>query len=728
MAHQGNIFLREEAQYVRNLDILKTATGLAADYLNLMTGKPLEECLTFVRNQIAWDGSFPVESIVVKGLQRLPNQDRVKVSESLDTVLKHIQSSNAILSPNFVIYDSAETNKSCTSKYVEDKMTERGKVKRMALQAQQQQDHATFAYCNNSEYGIKILTNSLSGAQASPHNPLFNKTAHSSLTSTTRVIVSYSNASTEKFLKGNRHYHSKDIVIENILAITKLTDYEKLRSVINKYDIYIPTAEELLVLVKRSTKFYWTNTAQDTQIYTLLTKLTALQRAAFMYVGDFFHLTIYNDALVRNFLTKMITRPAYCEFADPDAILKTADEGIVTLTGILCADILAGSSVNDIKQSSLINYNIYVGTIHHVSEVIAEYSDLLIALFVTDNVPSTIYNFPDSIRRCVVGSDTDSTMFTTQSSVEWFFGRLAFGHEADKIANVLCYLNTQVIAHMLASCSRQMGAEDKYLYKLEMKNEYGFPIYIRANRAKHYATLLASREGNVYKIPKNDIKGVGLKDSKIPRNIMVRLEKEINNVMMDLLGEKTIDIYPLMQRVANLEHNINNSLNSGSMEYLSTVNISAQAAYKNPMSSKYMHYDLWLKVFQGKFGVIEQPPYRAIKISTTLHNSTAMTNWLQELDTRISRPLLVWMEENKKTKFEQLLLPLELFENGVPTDFVSIINKRKIIAELLGGFYILFEMLGMFFKGKNATILLFDDIPYRQEYGLPGDIIPKPTT
>lgn len=742
MSDKNSIFLKSKNQYNRNLNIKKTAIDLAAQYLHLQTNRPINECLSFIEQETSYNGSFPLTPINLKILKRQPNQDRAKAIITIDNAIDYITETNSVISPNFNIYDNTNINRSCTGKYVEDKMAKRKVVKRMGLDAQQKGDMATFAYCNNSEYGIKILANSLSGAHASPYNALWNKTAHSALTSCTRVVVSYSNASTERFLEGNRHYHNKDIVVEALLSITYFTNYEALISVINKYNLYIPTIEDVIKLINRCTKFYWINKEWDLEISDLVSKLNPYQRAAFVYTGDLYHVGKYNSDLVKTFLTTMITRPKIKQDIDADNIIKNAGRGIAELASILCSDILAGSTVSDIKDMSIEVYNKYANTIDHVLNTLNQYSDLLTGLFVTESVPSSIFTFPNSIRRSVVGSDTDSTMFTTQSWIEWYFGKLTFNHEADKLANTLCFLNTQIISHILAVTSRQIGVIDANLYKLEMKNEYGFPVYIRANRAKHYATLLASREGNVYKIPKNDIKGVGLKDSKIPRNIMSRLEKEINNIMMTIISGKTVDIHPLMSRIANTEWLIKESLDAGKIDYLSTANISPINSYKKPMASKYMHYDLWVNVFQKKFGIIEEPPYRVIKVSTTLVNTTETIKWINGLDPVLKDAMMNWIDTYKPTQvvsgidakgipkmvkkdisFSQLLLPLELFEGGIPTEFLSIINKRKIIAELMGGSYILLEMLGFYIKNNNYSIFLSDDLPHRKEYGYLGDSV-----
>lgn len=732
----NNIFLRSQKDYVRDLDIIGNATTMAAEYLHIQTGKSIEECINFVKGQIDSTGLFPLKPIDLKGIDRLPTGDRYKCVRSFNDVLDNVIKTNSIIAPNMVIYDSPAVSTSCTAQYLDKKMALRNVVKVDGMLAKQRGDMNTFSFCNNEEYGIKILNNSISGSRASPHNPLYNKTGHSSLTATCRVLVSYSNSSVERFISGNRHYWSKDVVIENILSIISNTDYTKLENVIRNYHIEIPTVNQVMWVIKRCTKFYWINEVADKEIYEFISRLTDLQRAIFVYNGDLFNLAKLNDQLVRTIITEYITvnTDVNLTIDDADIIIKKSNADIKSLMGILCSHILAGGVIHDLRTSNPDDYILCAKAALHIHSVGVKYMDLFQTLFITDSPPPSIFEFPTSIRRNVVGSDTDSTMFTVQDWVSWYFKDGEYSDKRSKVSNTLCYLNSQVTAHWLALASRQMGVEDKNLYKLEMKNEYAFEVYMRANRAKHYATLMSSREGNVFKTPMIDIKGVSLKDSKVPKFIIMGAEIEFRNIMTDIMNNKGVSAYKIMQKIANLEHFIYNSLTEGKIDYLSSVNISPRGAYKLPMSSNYMHYDLYEKVLQFKYGAIAAPPYRAIKISTLLDKPKKVEQWILSLDVTIQESFFNWLSqfsdidhetgqlEKPKKELNMLLLPYDIFANGLPPEFTCIIDKRSIIAELMHSLYIILEMLGFYLRNRCDTGLLMDDIPYRPEHGLPGGI------
>lgn len=712
-----NIFLRGPDDYNRDLDIVSNAIKASATYLHLQTGKDMESCIAFVTNITSTGGELSLIPKQVKVVRKNAVGDRERALIGIDTLLTKVITDKDILSGNMVVYTSSDIERSMTSEYIEGKMANRSVIKKTGLDAFQISNTTLYALCNNREYVLKVLNNSVSGAHASPHNPLYLKTAHSALCSNCRIGVSYSNASTERLISGNRHYYNKDMVIANILAIINNTDFIQLEHIIAEYKLHIPTVAETLSVILRSIKFYWRNANWVMGISEFIEKLLPIHRVAFVYTGDLFHLSKFNPGLIHGFISKAVTRPdsLFIEFDGiPEEVVDNADSDVVALAGILCADLLAGSTPSKLKDNNYEGYVVYANTICNVNKVIDEYSDLLVTLFVTENVPGSINEFPASIRRSVVGSDTDSTMFTVQEWIEWYFGKLIFSDEADKVAAFLCYLNTQIIAHMLAMASKQMGVSNTNLYKLKMKNEFYFKIYMRANRAKHYATIQAAREGNVYKIPHIEIKGVALKDSKVPRLIMERLENEIKNIMTRITENRGVNIYSVMQRIVNLEHCIVNSLKSGEITYLSTVNVTTVA-------TKLLHYDLWTSVYERKYGVIETPPYRGVKISTTLNKPRDMVKWLADMDPVTAEPMKIWLAKTKRTNLGMLLLPYELFAGGLPSEFSSLIDIRRIVTELMAGFYILLEMTGFYIKNKNSAILLFDEIIYRPEYGLPGD-------
>ena len=724
--HNRDLFIQAPDKYTRNLDIVKEAIETYAHFFHLKSKRPLEECRAFLKANIGKDKKYPLTPINLMGLRQNEVEDRVKAKIPFDKFLNMIKRNKFIVSPNVCVYYHPDDKESILARYIKKKRVLRGIVKKKGQIAEQLGNMEEFSACNYLEYNIKILSNSLSGAQSSKFNILWNESAHSTLSSIGRTFTSYSNASTERFLAGNRHYWSRDIVIENILTVTRNTDYKLLSNVIQKYQIRIPSVNEIMYQIGESTRYYWRNEKHTKEIKDLVETLSDIQKVAYLYTGDFYSLYTLNDSLIKFFLEDLITvkdwLPLYPD-VDIDLIVNKVNSGIGALSCVYCKSFLQGTTIGKLRETDYENYKVYTNTILHIELTLVKYSDLLTVFFRTNNLPSSIFVFPSSIRKVVVGSDTDSVMYTVQNQVIWKYGRVELTSKGSTFANTIAFLNNTVVDHALVVVSKQMGVSDEELYTLRMKNEFEFLVYMKANRAKHYATLLTIKEGMVFKNPRSEIKGVGLKDSKIPKFIMKSLDEELVRIMTELAETGEVYAFTVLQKIANFEHQVLESLNKGEITYLIGVNINAKDGYKNPERSNYVHYELWEKVFAKKFGFTPSPPYRAIKISTLVDKPAIFKQWLNRIEPSLKEPLEEWMKDCNRKYLKQLLLPSEIVSKQIPQDFLDILNVRATIANMSASYYILLEMLGFYFDNSKKSQLVSDNLPYRPEYGLPGNSI-----
>lgn len=710
-----NYFVRNTDWYERNLDIMKIAKECAVTNLMVHTGAPKKDCEEFVELKAA-----EAKPVIMHSTRRKENGDRIKIKIPFDEFLKEIIDDEAILSPNLVKYTNPKKKTSFLSAMIDSGLKDRKKIKGKMFVASMSGDDAGYMYNNNLQQAIKVFLNSISGAHGSPHNTLYNKTAHSALTSGCRVATSYSNSMAEWQLGGNRHYSSPDITYNNIISLATHANYSKWEMLVNDYGLHIPLASEVLESLQVSMKMYWDDTDGMKRISDLLGKLDGYQLCAVLYTSDLYHLRKYNESLVRELFSVIINRPSNKSITgeEADSIVKGADKDIVAVVGGFCGDFMAGKDVKAMRDESEDNYLTYAATIKHIDNTLEFYADLIDAIFVTTDVPPDMFNFPSSIRKVVMGSDTDSTMFTAQEWVKWYTGEFSMDFQADKIAAFSCYMLSMKVGHMLALTSRQMGIEDSKLYRLKMKNEFAFKVYGTANRAKHYVTMITNKEGNVYEEPEIEIKGVALKDSKMPKEIIKSVEREMTNAMLDVIDGKGINADPILQRMANLEHDMIASLKRGEITYLSNANVKSEFGYKNPMGSAYAHYDLWCNVWASKYGKCSPPQYRAVKVALDIEKAADCTIWIETLEPRMKEDYLRWCEKvgrvGSKNRWTMMLIPREMCERGIPSELVPIINIRKIVAELMQSYYIFLEIKGFYFRNKHNTRLISDELPYKE--------------
>lgn len=712
-----NPFMRETKDYIRRLDVIAEAIEESAYHLHIQTRKPIEECKEFVSKNIKEDGKFPIKPKQIQMTKRKSNGDRVKWNMDADKLLKGIGDTKSIFSPNMVVYDNPEKNLSFLSAFIDNKMETRNVMKKKEAIAKKEMKTDAAIYFGNQQVNAKTLNNSLSGAHSSEHNPCFLKTAHSTLTSSTRISTSYSNAHAERFLRGNRHYYSFEVAYQNIVSLCRLMDFKALENIMQKYNLQYPSTEFTFNLVRENCRTYWVDPIKIVRIEQLIYSLNPLERAAVCYTGDLWNFKNCNPDFMYHWVTKMISPPSII-VDKPEEYIKNADEDIRSLCGIICTEIVADKKIDDVKANNYDEYLLYASTIANIESIIQEYADIIKVLFVNDAMPSSIYSFPFGIRNVVVGSDTDSTMYTCQDWVEWYCGKLIVDRTSQNVSASIMYLNTQVVAHLMAMISRQIGVPDKNLYRLRMKNEYSFLIYMVANRTKHYAAMINAKEGNIYKKPELEIKGVALKDSKMPPELMNTLEKMIEQGMKTVMSGEKISLYETLQRVANIEHTIINSINNGEIRYYSKAYIKPISGYKNPMVSVYAHYDFWQNTFALKYGAVGDAPLQAIKISNTLDTANRFTQWVNTIDPYIGDQIRVWQLKNNKKYLGQFILPLDSVRNGVPKEFISAIDIRNILKELMQGFYIYLEILGVYMRNDNITRLVSDDIQFNPDSGV----------
>jgi hypothetical protein len=292
-------------------------------------------------------------------------------------------------------------------------------------------------------------------------------------------------------------------------------------------------------------------------------------------------------------------------------------------------------------------------------------------------------------------------MFSIDEYVKWYFGDLRFTNEAIGLATSVMFLATQCMAHILAIFSANMGVEKKRIFELQMKPEFSFPVFVQTSVAKHYYTCMFAKEGNIYDKLLFEHKGVHLKNSALPKNIVKDAQTKMNNVLTTILDNKKISLVDEINNLLEIENNIKESVLKGEITYFKKSKIKSFEAYvKDKELSPYLHYLFWNIVFREKYGEIDKPPYDVIKIPTVVSNITGVKSWLESIDDLDLRGRLAgWILENKKTSLPTMYIPsLYVLSYGIPKEIMSVISIKKIILDITLTNRIILESLGYFIK------------------------------
>lgn len=710
-----NPFVLPSASYTRDISILKAYVQDSAKYISKMTGRPVAECLDFVSRQVRPGGQFALQDPEVIFLEREENGDRIKKQGTLAGYLKDAIKDKELIAPTLTTYINPKVNKSLLVDFIDGNVKARGKAKKEMFAAKRAGDKQREAVKKIEQTGKKLNNNALSGAHVSASTPLTNKTAHSTLTSNCRSTSGYGNANNEKFLCGNRHYWSPDIVRNNIISIITHSNFEQIDAAMKEFGIRVPTVKETCDCITYSVDLYWRGKKDVEKLFQLVRNLSDLERAAFVYTGDLYHLAKHNEEVVRAFITRLSKR-IDAVHPNPAEVFKSVSDDIRNLAAQICAE--------DIKQVAKKNvtgifdvegtpaFGICASTAENIKQTLHEYRSLIRALWITPNMPASVAHFPDSIRRSAITSDTDSTIFTVQDWVSWHQGKLRFTPEACGVAATMIFLASQTITHVLARMSANFGIEESRLHQIAMKNEFYFPVFVPTNVAKHYYALIGVQEGNVFKELDQEIKGVHLKSSNAPKEVMAEAKRMMEFIMNSVKEEKPISISHILKWIGDIERSVIDSIKRGSFEYFRRGQVKTPDSYvEKEDAAPYQQYLFWREVFAPRYGELPPPPYMSVKVSTDLNSPTKTKEWLDSFqDQETAQRARDWMErQGKKHLGSTFMLPEQAVAGaGIPEEILAAVGVRKIVLDTTKVFYLILETLGVYMLNKRTTRLVSD--------------------
>jgi hypothetical protein len=708
MSKPTNLFVRPTGEYQRDLDVLKHYAQDSALYLHLATGRALAECQRFVSTALKPGGQFAFVDPAVEYLQRGSNGDRVKGTTTLNHYIKDSVAKHELIAPTLTTYLNPAQKQSILSLYIKENIQLRSVAKKAMFVARAAKQKALADLKKIEQTGRKLGNNAISGAHVSPSTPLYNKTAHSTLTSVCRSTSGYGNANNEKFLCGNRHYFNHHIVLNNIVSIVRNTNYFKLQALVDRYAIHLPTAQETMAGITYSTDLYWRSARHLATITTLVEQLSPLQRAAFLYTGDFYHLKEHNEALVRTLITRLGNQVTG-HHPNPSAALKAAPDDHVALAHLLCKKITQGIGKNYSTLEGTPAHATLALTVESIAHTLSDYQDLIETLWCTTNMPPSMAHFPSSIRRCALTSDTDSTIFTVQDWTLWYHGKITFDPAGTQVADTVVFLAAATIANLLAIMSANYGIPKDSLHDIAMKNEFKFDVFVPTQLGKHYFADISAQEGDVFTEHEIEIKGVGLKSSNAPREIIARGTAMMKDILTQvrLNGELSIEKY--LREIADTEREIILSIQKGETRFLRSGSIKDAQSYTGDKdTSPYMHHDFWNEVFAPKYGSMPTPPYSTLKISVQLDTPVKLLKWVTGLEDReLANRLSAWSARTGRNKITTLNLPLACVQaRGLPTEVLPVVDYVKIVGDIVKIFYVLLETIGYYSNGDKVRRMI----------------------
>ena len=236
-----------------------------------------------------------------------------------------------------------------------------------------------------------------------------------------------------------------------------------------------------------------------------------------------------------------------------------------------------------------------------------------------------------------------------------------------------------------------------------MKPEFVFDVFCQTSVGKHYFTRQLIKEGSVYKTPQPEIKGVHLKNSASPPELVKATQARMMGLLQTVSESKKISLHEYLTSVIDVENKIDDSITSNEVKFFKKMKIKSAEAYANPLQSPYQHHELWRMVFEPKYGPVEEPTYPVIKIPLRINNKTQFTAWIdsfedQELKARLGQ----FMAKTGKKMLKTLYISVEyVLGHGIPDEIKSFIDIKRIQLDMTNSDRLVLESLGYFSKKKT---------------------------
>lgn len=635
------------------------------------------------------------KEVKFKILEKNKYGDReVKVKGALE-FFETVKQRDLHLSPSFVGYTNYDKCPSVNALGTEKYIADRSKYKKMRDKCNLTNDSYGYKTFHEIQNALKIFNNAQSGAMSSNGTPIRNKSGHTTLTSTCRTVTSTVNLMNERLLNGNRLFINYKKTLQHMISLLKATDFAKLNAVMDRLQMKHASVDDVLEMIKRCTKYYWSNKERLLKIQNFIEMLRPDERTAILCIADIHGLYRTNASVIKEFLDDWMHVPEIPEGKTEKDFIAPSDGDYYTL----CITKI-GQDKSKLELNALNEYHLSVEK---------KWRDFIEVFFKTKTAISDVYSVTEMVRESVLTSDTDSSIYSADDVTT------LYSNDPDKMIQlngVLTYFIRLMAVHQHAQLSKNMNVSDCNLYNLNMKNEYLFGSYVTTLMSKHYYATQLMQEGVMNSKVKMEIKGVHLRSSKVAIVIKEFAHKLMRDVLDVIYYKTKMDPSILLHNVAELERMVIDGINGGEWSWLSKATIKARDVYTNPESSVYQYHELWENVFADKYGAAPPIPYVAVKVNTDMGSKSKLADFFETLgDCEIRQKLQAYLENNNQDKLTSFYVPVDnlLTIKTIPEEIIKGTDTRRIVKQNLKSVYAVLESTGIYVSNKNITRLVSDE-------------------
>lgn len=702
--NERNIFKHDFRDYKTYLNPIEDYLNQTSLFFSRKYNIEQTEARELIKDYVKTAGIINPE-VTIK--EKNPYGDMEVTKTKLLNYIMAVKKEKNIIVPSFTVYVHPSIQKSIHSELLFENVAMRKVDKKLAFKYEREEDHEKAAFYNTNQKTRKVENNSLSGGYASSSTILFNPSAHFTLTSITRCVSGIGNALSESLVAGNKFFKDPDSVLNYIVSVSTNINYDLVKSVVDKYQINVPSYQDVFNYLKESWKMYWKNRKMENYILYLLSTLDKYCLAGVLYVNDLWSLKTFNDSFMREFIRGLASK-VHGKVSDPLKSLDNTIEGINELVHHIFADEIKGKDIDYKKMledgDPLVQD--LAATAQNIRNTLMNYSDIIHAFYVTDILPINVAYIKDMFRKVIVLSDTDSTCCSYDKWVEWYFGRHLVNSEALGVSAAIMTIVTQAMDHNLRMLAKnmntgEMGDNDNFL---SMKNEFCWPVFVTANVTKHYFASTMIQEGNVFKENKLEKKGVHYISSTVGGDIVKETERIMWKIMNSVTDNKEISVVELCKEVAAFERKILKDFEEGQCYVFRKDSIKPAKSYKQkPEESKYVNHILWNDVFGEQYGMASEPPYAIYTVPLKVSNTSdwvELVNHIKSKNPEMAQKLTMFVNKYKKDgTISTLRIPKLIADGqGLPGEFKEFIDIKTSVMQALRPLYYVLETVGYYKK------------------------------
>lgn len=708
-----NYFCYDDTQYQRDIKPFHNYIDLQAFYLSKLSGKPFEETKAYVIKNIKKDGKHPLHDPKIKFLSKLETRDRKRSICTYSEYIKLVNKHDLIMTPSWAGYIKSNKVLSLYTPYISYRSDVRSAYKKELFLAELKNDKAGIKFNDGMQSSSKIYINNISGASQAPHTINYTASLHQSLTSTCATSTALANLNNEKLIRGNRPYMTYQMTLDNLVVISMKSDYPALKKAMDEFGLVVPTVDNVMECILYSAELYWRDDEKVAKLRRYVETMTDLERCAFVYVGDMYHIYKFNPEIFKEFFLGFTNRTKdSLSLEEAEAEVKDSDSDVEILAKLICAEYLMGKTLKELKEENPAQYGEVAANMRMIKAHMERFKIFIMGFLRPPivNPGGNIRVMKSLVRRAVLTSDTDSTIFTSQYWVKELTGYIGFEKEHYNIGYTISFLVNKTVYHQLALMSANLGFELKDLHIISMKNEYYFPIYSLTNSSKNYFAYKSVREGNIFKKMKLEKKGVELRSAKIPSSVMQYFDKWLMTTMDIIIDKQSITIDELFDIPYKTELMVKDSILNGETMYFQRGQIKDAKSYKVGENAPALQtHRLWEEIFAPKYGHAPPLPYMCLKVSVDLTTKKKLNAWLDSIkDQALKARAIEFFKKTNTTTLAVINVPaLTIGKRPLPEELLTCVNVNKQLNNVTSPFYVVLEAFGYYLRTPDNTNMIY---------------------